>query len=168
MDLSDDFGKAGEFADRFERAGRELIAVLRRPETAERLRNAPGEAQWSALETLGHVVEMIPYWLSHCRTLIAAEGEPPAFGRTLESPERLEAVETVEKVGPDTLMDRLETEVESAVGEIRGMSAADLEKKGMHVRRGEMAVAEVLERFIVAHLEEHVEQVRAAGTLPPS
>ena len=124
MEHSDDVGKAGDLANRFETAGAALLAVLRRPETVERLRSAPGETEWSALETLGHVVEMIPYWLNHCRTLIAASGEPPAFGRTLESPERLAAVEEVEKLGPERLIELLEAEVEDASRAMRGMSAA--------------------------------------------
>jgi hypothetical protein len=42
------------------------------------------------------------------------------------------------------------------------MSAADRGKKGIHIRRGEMTVADVVEVFIVSHAEDHLEQVRAA------
>ena len=47
-----------------------------------RLGTAPGADAWSAMQVLGHVTEMIPYWLNWCRVLIAATGEPPSFGRT--------------------------------------------------------------------------------------
>ena len=42
------------------------------------------------------------------------------------------------------------------------MSAAERGKKGVHVKRGEITVADIVELFIVAHAEEHVWQVRAA------
>jgi hypothetical protein len=29
------------------------------------------------MQTLGHMTEMVPYWLNHCRVLIAATGDPP-------------------------------------------------------------------------------------------
>jgi hypothetical protein len=161
MDQPSDFQRAEALAVRLEHAGEALATVLRRPETARRLQAAPGEAEWSALQTLGHVVEMIPYWLAHCRAMMAA-GAPPSFGRTLDAPERLAAVDSVETLGPDHLLDRLETEVENAARAIRGMSAAELGKKGIHLRRGEMPVAEVVELLIVAHAEDHLEQVRAA------
>jgi hypothetical protein len=117
---------------------------------------------WSALETLGHVAEMIPYWLAHCRVLIAAGGDPPSFGRTLESPERLAGVERTEVLELDVLLKELEAAARTAARDIRGMSAADLEKSGLHIRRGLMTVAQVLEVFIVDHAEDHLAQVRAA------
>ncbi|MGB3400072.1 MAG: hypothetical protein WBA34_07865 [Candidatus Deferrimicrobiaceae bacterium] len=42
------------------------------------------------------------------------------------------------------------------------MSAAERSKKGIHIKLGELTVADSVERFIVAHAEEHLEQIRAA------
>ena len=80
-------------ARRLERMNEQLATLMRQPDVARRLRAAPGENEWSAMQTVGHMAEMIPYWLSHCRALIAATGEPPRFGRTLDAPERLAGVE---------------------------------------------------------------------------
>ena len=63
------------------------------------------------MQTLGHVTEMIPYWLSHCRTLIAATGGPPEFGRTAGSPERLAGVAHGAASEPHALLDQLRHEV---------------------------------------------------------
>ncbi len=54
-------------ARRLERMNEQLAALMRQPDVARRLRTAPGENEWSAMQTVGHVAEMIPYWLSHCR-----------------------------------------------------------------------------------------------------
>jgi hypothetical protein len=108
------------------------------------------------------VTEMIPYWLEHCRVLIAATGEPPRFGRTAGSPERLAGVAQGAADEPEALLARLEAEVRAAAGTIRRLSPAERGKRGMSGERGEMTVGEVIESFIVSHAEEHLAQVRAA------
>ena len=108
------------------------------------------------------MVEMIPYWLNHCRAMMAATAEPPHFGRSLDAPERLAGVERGAAGEPDELLRLLADEVQTAVRAIRQMSAAERSKKGIHVRRGEMTVADVVEVFIVTHAEDHLAQVRAA------
>lgn len=149
-------------ARRLESVYEQLAALLGRPDVAQRLRAAPGENEWSAMQTVGHVAEMIPYWLSHCRTIIAATGEPPRFGRTLDAPERLAGVERGAAGTPDEFLRLLNDEVQAAAKAIRHMPAAERGRKGIHLRRGEMSVADVIEIFIVAHAEEHLVQVRAA------
>jgi uncharacterized damage-inducible protein DinB len=149
-------------ARRLERVYEEVARLLRDPGVAAQLRTAPGKDEWSAMQTLGHMTEMIPYWLSHCRVLIAATGEPPTFGRTPGSPERLAGVAHGAAADPDALLAQLQGEVRAAAGTIRKLSAAERGKRGVSSERGEMTVAEVLESFIVSHAEEHLAQVRAA------
>lgn len=151
-------------ARRLEAAAEQIASLLRQPDVAQRLRSNPGENEWSAMETVGHVIEMIPYWLDHCRKLIAATGDPPQFGRTLDAPERLAGVERGAKGDPDELIRLLREEARSAAQTIRNWSETDRAKKGIHNRRGEMTVGEVIEHFVVAHAEDHVNQIRAALT----
>jgi hypothetical protein len=63
-------------AKRLEQVYEVVARLLREPGVAARLRTAPGEHEWSAMQTLGHVTEMIPYWLNHCRTL--GRSPPPS------------------------------------------------------------------------------------------
>jgi hypothetical protein len=149
-------------ARRLESVYEQVAALLSRPDVAQRLRAAHTEGEWSAMQTLGHMVEMIPYWLNHCRTLIAADGEPPRFGRTLDAPERLAGVERGATADPDELLRALNDEVRIGATAIRRMSAVERARHGIHPRHGEMTVADTLERFVVGHAEEHLEQVRAA------
>ena len=147
-------------ARRLESTHAQLAVLLQQPDVAQRLRAAPGPDEWSAMQVLGHLVEMLPYWLYHCNALMAA-AEPPPFGRTLDAPERLAGVERGAVGNPDELLRLLNDEVQAAAGAIRQMSAAERSKKGIHPRRGEMTVAEIVEVFIVAHTEDHLAQVRA-------
>ncbi|HXJ81796.1 MAG TPA: DinB family protein [Candidatus Methylomirabilis sp.] len=153
-------------AKRLERVYDNVARLLREPGVASRLRAAPGQDAWSAMQTLGHVTEMIPYWLSHCRVLIAATGSPPRFGRTAGSPERLAGVAHGATADPDALLARLQEEVRAAANAIRKFSEAERSKRGVTSERGEVTVAEVIESFIVGHAEEHVEQVQAALQSP--
>ncbi len=149
-------------AKRLERVYEQVASLLRAPGVASRLRAAPGENEWSAMQTLGHMTEMIPYWLNHCRVLIAATGELPTFGRTPGSPERLAGVAHGATAQPDALLGQLKEEVRAAAGTIRKLSMAERGRRGIYSGRGEMTVADVLESFIVSHAEEHLAQVQAA------
>lgn len=149
-------------ARRLERMNEQLAALLRQPDVARRLRAVPGENEWSAMQTVGHLAEMIPYWLSHCRALIAATAEPPHFGRSLDAPERLTGVERGAMGSQDELLRLLNDEIQAAANAIRQMSTAERDKKGIHRSRGEMTVADVVELLIVTHAEDHLAQVRAA------
>jgi hypothetical protein len=149
-------------ARRLERVYDQVATLWREPGVAARLHTAPGEKEWSAMQTLGHVTEMIPYWFQHCRTLMAATGEPPAFGRKTDSPERLAGVSHGAGAKPDVLLGQLEREVRTAAGAIRKLTPAERSKRGIHSSRGPMTVTEVIESFIVGHAEEHLAQVQAA------
>jgi uncharacterized damage-inducible protein DinB len=149
-------------AERLERVCGEVAKLMADPGVSARLRASPGDNEWSAMQTVGHMTEMIPYWLSHCRTLIAATGAPPTFGRTPGSPERLEGVARGAAAKPDVLLQELHDAVASAASAIRKLSMTERSKRGVYPGRGEMTVADVLESFIVSHAEEHLAQVQAA------
>lgn len=148
-------------AQRLETVYTQLDILLHEPEIAKRLSSAPGENEWSALQVMGHMTEMIPYWLNHCRTVIAA-AEPPHFGRSLDAPERLAAVDPDTLRNPEELLRVLGQEIQTAAAAIRQFSPQERAKKGVHIRNGEMTVDTMLEMLIVAHAEAHLEQVRAA------
>jgi quercetin dioxygenase-like cupin family protein len=148
---------------RLEHVGDRLIALLREPDAAQRPRLFPGEGEWSAVQVLGHLAEMIPYWLENCRVLIAAD-EPPPFGRRLDSEERLAGVALGASARLDELLSQVEKEIQSAAQAIRRMPAAERAKTGLHLRDGEITVAQVVERFIVAHTEEHLAQIQSILT----
>lgn len=153
---------ADKQAERLEAVGEQLTSLLRQPAVSRRLRVMPGENDWSALQILAHIDEMIPYWMQHCQTLIAAAGERPRFGRPLDAPERLAGVERGGTATLEDLMAQLNEEVQTASREIRAMTPEERAKTGIHVRLGTMTVTDAVDRFIVSHAEEHLAQIRAA------
>jgi hypothetical protein len=149
-------------AQRLESVYEQLSRLLHHPDVVQHLRTAPGEHEWSALQVIGHMVEMIPYWLHHCHHLIAASGEPPQFGRTLDAPERLAGVESVTTRDANELLDQLKQVAEAAARDIRRMSEFERSKTGIHLRQGQMTVADVIEQLIIGHAEAHLVQVQQA------
>ena len=149
-------------AKRLERVYEEVAKLLREPGVVSCLRTPPGGNEWSAMQTLGHMTEMIPYWLNHCWTLITATGTPPAFGRTPGSPERLAGVAHGASADPAALLRQLHEAVRTAASVIRQLSTTERGKRGISTERGEMTVAQVIESFIVDHAEEHLAQVQGA------
>lgn len=111
---------------RLEQVYEQLATLLNQPNVVQCLRTTPGENEWSALEVMGHIIEMIPYWLDHCHRLIAAA--PPRFGRTLDSQERLAGVERATTRDPDELLLLLDREVQVAATVIRHLSSDWLSK----------------------------------------
>ena len=149
-------------ARRLERVYEQVSTLLHQPDVVQRLRTAPGEHAWSALQVIGHMVEMITYWLHHCHLLIAATLEPPQFGRTLDAPERLAGVEGATTRDADELLGQLKEAVEAAAKDIRHMSEVERGKTGVHLRQGKMTVADVVEQLIIGHAEAHLVQVQDA------
>ncbi len=149
-------------ARRLEIVAEEMARLFRRPEVAWLLQHAPAVHDWSAMQILGHMVELISYWRSHVKGMIAAAGEPYPIGRAAEAPERLAGIEHGAAGDPEELLRRLEEEVRAAAADIRRMTAEERRRTGVHVKKGRIAVSEVIERLIVAHAEEHLSQVQAA------
>lgn len=147
-------------ARRLENVSAQLTSLLRERD-AERRRAAKTQEDWSAMQVLGHTVEMIPYWLDQIRAIIAAP-EPPTFGRSQDSPERLAGPEHGATGDLEDLLGQLHTAVETAAHTIRTLTPEERAKKGTHIRRGEMTVGDMLEFFIVAHSEEHLAQIQAS------
>ena len=60
------------------------------------------------------------------------------------------------------VFDRIEAGVERYRRRLPGLSEADLRCAGRHPSRGVLTVPELLERFVVSHLEEHASQLAAS------
>lgn len=161
MAASETDNSAEAQARRLERVDAQLAALLQPAGVQERLRASPGENEWSAMQILGHLAEMIPFWMNQCRRSLAATGEPPTFGRAPGSTERMAGVERGEKSDPDELLRTLHVEVLSAARAIRAMTPEQRSRQ-VHTREKEITIADAIEDFIVHHAEEHLAQIQAA------
>jgi len=125
---------------------------------------APGpESSWGAREVLAHVGEMLPFWLGEIERIVdagaAGESEPPAFGRLEDDPIRVQVIGRDRMFPGRELLARIDVEGRRVAARLRALEpqAALL---GRHPTRGDLSIAELTERLIVAHAEGHVTQLR--------
>lgn len=119
-----------------------------------------GTERWEAGQVWAHIAEFVPYWHGQLEHVIAAyQGEPVPFGRTKGDATKMEAIEADRHEPVAALMARTRTDIESLQGYVRSLSSAQTEARGLHPRRGVMTGVEIVEHFIVDHLEEHADQL---------
>jgi hypothetical protein len=119
------------------------------------------EARWGPPELLAHVNEMLPYWVDQLETVLRGNGTAAVpFGRVATDPGRLSRIGTDRQRPIGDLLDDIASGLERAGAFAAGLSAEDAARRGRHSTRGELSVAEAIERFLAGHLEEHVDQLR--------
>lgn len=127
------------------------------PETGER---------WEWGQVWAHLAEFVPYWLRQARSIVAGGGEEPVpFGRTKADPDRIAAIERDRGVPPLELWERLQGHLADLRVFLEHLPPEGWECRGLHPTLGVMELTEVVERFLVGHLEEHLAQLNrlAAG-----
>ena len=120
---------------------------------------ATGE-RWTGGQIAAHIAEILPFWLGEADRIVSSD--QPRVGRTKKAPERLEAVARALHQPVDALVADMLRAVDDATERVRKLDVADLDRAGEHVVRGGMTAAQLVETFVVDHLEEHVAQAREA------
>jgi hypothetical protein len=118
------------------------------------------ESDWGPKELLAHTAEMLGFWPAEIETILAGGPEPVPFGRVSTDPARIARIERDRVLPTGELFDRIGVEVGQVRAKLVGLTAGDGSRIGLHPRLAEMTVATIVERFLVGHLEEHVDQLR--------
>jgi DinB family protein len=122
------------------------------PETGER---------WEAGQVWGHIAEFPGYWVTQLRSILASSSATPPFGRTVTDPTRLGAIDQGLREPAAALIRRAMDGIVTARSYLAGLSDAEWSRSGRHAVRGVMAIPQIVERFVVAHLEEHADQLES-------
>lgn len=122
------------------------------------LYKAPAENEWSIMQNLAHIVEIMPYWANEIEKLVARPGQN--FGRTQQNEGRLRAIDehgrdSLEQI--KALLPGSYARLQEVLGNLRD---SDLELTGVHVRYGEKSLDWFIEEFVTGHLIAHLEQIR--------
>jgi len=159
-------GTAADLATRLQDAGEAMLGlrgslVAGEPWPLSAAYGTEPEADWGPRELLAHVNEMLPYWTRQLQNVLAGEqGEAVPFGRTAEDPGRLGRIAEDRHRPAGELLDGIDAGLVTALGFVTELTDADLVRVGLHPTRGELTVGDSLERLVVGHLEDHVEQLR--------
>lgn len=128
---------------------------------AERFGTEP-EASWGPREVLAHTAEMLPFWLGEFERIVEAgrvPGDPLPFGRVAGDPLRLGILERDRTLPLRELFDRIDAGIARWELRLAGGAVGEGTAVGLHPRLGETTADVVRDRFVVAHLEDHVAQL---------
>jgi len=163
-------GSLDSQAARLEAAVDAILALRERVEDAgpwplAELHGTEAEASWGPPELLAHLEEMLPFWLGEVERILdgpaIGEGSPVPFGRVASDTIRIGVIGRDRTVPLRELFARVRADGARVASRMRELSDDDAGRRGLHQSRGEFTVAELFERFVTGHLEEHVVQLRA-------
>jgi hypothetical protein len=125
-----------------------------------KLYKSPAETEWSIMQNLAHIVEIMPYWANEIEKLVAHPGQN--FGRTQQHEGRLKAIS---EHGGDSL-EQIKAALPGSYARLQevlgNLKDSDLELTGVHPRFGEKSLDWFIEDFVTGHLIAHLEQIKAA------
>ena len=150
-----------ERAERAERlqaaAGRIRASAVAVPDDALTDPDPDSGERWDRGQVLAHMAEMLPYWAQQAE--LVAAGRQAEFGRVKSDPDRIAAIERDRREDPARLLARVDEGVAVVLALLDRLDDQALARTGRHQTLGEMTVAEIIDRFAVAHLEEHGDQL---------
>lgn len=155
-----------ELVDRLRAAAADATSLRGRVESgapwplSDRFGTEP-EATWGPPETLAHAAEMLPFWAGEIERVLAGTPQPVPFGRVASDALRIGIIGRDRSLPPRELLSRIDSDATRLARRLAELSPAQAGRVGRHPTLGELSVVRIADRFVVSHLEEHVEQLRA-------
>jgi hypothetical protein len=153
---------ARDFLRRLDEVEQRLATHAAATAPQDRLTDAdPGTGErWEWGQVWAHLAEFIPYWLGQAREVLAAyRGDPVPFGRVKSNPERVAAVERDRGTAVAVLWERLQSQVGGLRTFVEELPDGGWVVRGVHQTLGEMSMHQLVDEFLVGHLEQHVDQL---------
>lgn len=122
------------------------------------------EHDWTPVEVLAHVAEMLSYWLGEIERIVAGAPGLTPFGRLPSDAIRALTVPRDATLPVHELYARIAVSIDRYLRRLPELTELQTTAIGLHPVRGEMNVVQLLESLVIGHLEGHVVQVR--GSLP--
>lgn len=122
--------------------------------------------RWDRGQVWAHLSEFIPYWIVQAGpVLLGHVSEAPVpFGRTKGDPERIGAIERDRREPVSVLWAGARADIASLRAFLGSVEPDQWEIRGLHPTLGEMTVDELVEMFLVGHLEQHADQLEGMGS----
>jgi hypothetical protein len=107
-----------------------------------------------------HLAEFVGYWHRQLADVVSTfDGAPVPFGRTKYDAARKDAI----AVGRHRAVADLAAETDREIGALEDyltkLDDAAWAAQGLHPTRGVLDVPEIVDRFVISHLDEHAAQL---------
>lgn len=141
-------------------AGQEELLGWLKGLDPQKLHRQPAPGEWTVMENLAHIIEMVPYWARQIRSVVDQPGR--TFGRTHDNPERIAAIEQHATDSLEEAMRLIQASFLEACRILETIPDEGWSAVGVHPRWGELSMEKVARRTLTSHLQEHVTQAKAA------
>jgi hypothetical protein len=128
----------------------------------------PRRREWVDREILAHIDEMLPYWLGEIERVIAGMIEPVPFGREQTDLVRILTVDRDRTLPVSELYARLDNSLERVLRRLLELDERQAARRGLHKRRGEMTVKQIVDTMLADHIEEHCKQMAGVLSAAPA
>ena len=138
----------------------ELVRLVDGPITAlepEKLFVPSSENEWTIMQNLAHIVEIMSYWAGEIAKLVAVPGQN--FGRTAQHEGRLRAISEHERDSLEQVKAALPASYARLDDVLGSLQDSDLMLTGNHNKFGEKTLDWFIEEFVTGHLRSHIEQI---------
>jgi hypothetical protein len=117
--------------------------------------------QWERGQVWAHLSEFIPYWIAQAGPVLLDRRSDAVvpFGRTKRDPERIGAIERDRHQQVSSLWGETRRDIAALRTFLSTIGPDQWATSGVHPTLGPMTVDELVERFLVGHLEEHADQL---------
>jgi hypothetical protein len=122
----------------------------------------PRRREWVDREVLAHIDEMLPYWLGEVERVLVGAVEPVPFGREETDLVRILTIDRDRTLPVSELYARLDHSLERVLRRLLELDDRQVSRRGLHKRRGEMTVSQIVDTMLAGHIEEHCSQMAAA------
>lgn len=138
---------------------RALLAEIEQIDPAQ-LHTPQGEGEWTLAELLGHLGEFPAFFAADLAQDLDAPGTE--IGRTKEYPGRLQAVAEAPQKELSQLRARITEAFAAMAATLARLQDADLKRTINNRKFGEEPMVVYLDRYVVGHKAEHLEQLQQA------
>jgi hypothetical protein len=149
------------FLERIDAAHARLEELARKPSVGLTEPEPETGERWEAGQVWAHIAEFSGYWVTQLRSILASSAATPPFGRTVTDPTRLGAIDQGLREPAAALIRRALDGIVATRSYLAGLSDAEWSRSGRHAVRGVMRIAQIVERFVAGHLEEHANQLES-------
>ena len=153
-------GRLAAAAERVADLSRQLAAGGPWP-LSERFDHAP-EASWGPHEILAHLGEMLGYWLGELERVVDMPDGPAPFGRIATDDVRLAILARDRTLPIRELLTRVQSGLVLWRERWPRIDSGVRSRTGLHPSLGEVDITEIATRFVVGHIEDHLDQLEAA------
>jgi hypothetical protein len=117
--------------------------------------------RWERGQVWAHLSEFIPYWIAQAGPVLRNQHSDALvlFGRTKRDPERIGAIERDRHQPVSLLWEDTRADIAALRAFLGTIGPDRWAMSGVHPTLGPMTVDQLVERFLVGHLEEHADQL---------